>query len=197
MGKQSLAQVSWESDIPNIKSAPAAADVVACSRQIFQQNLRKLHQCGVVRRNRQIHWLFVPGVEQQSSEDSFESEELTSVGEADREGVGGGVVQEEVGGGVGEEEVVGAGRIGWECKAQGRDGSARGSFCRRSMLGSRYCILYFVSYKINLFILCFVFCIFISNFVIDNAWVQRAGTAALGTEARAGATQPQELRVEK
>ena len=25
---------------------------------------------------------------------------------------------------------VGAGRIGWECKAQGRDGVARGSFCR-------------------------------------------------------------------
>ena len=146
MAKQSW--VSYESNIPNTKSAPAAADVVACSRQLFQQIAPVL--CAV-RRNRQILWLLASGVS-----DSFESEELTSVGEADREGVGGGVVQEEVGGGVGEEEVVGAGRIGWECKAQGRDGSARGSFCRRSMLGSRYCILYFVSYKTNLFILYFV-----------------------------------------
>ena len=40
-----------------------------------------------------------------------------------------------VGVGVGEEG-VGAGRIGWECKVQGRDGLARGSFCRRAMLGS-------------------------------------------------------------
>ena len=107
MAKQSLAQVSWESNIPNSKSAPAAADVVARSRRLFQQIAPVW--CAV-RINRKI--LLASGVEQRSSEDSFESEELTSVGEADREGVGGGVVQEEVGGGVGEEEVVGSGRIG-------------------------------------------------------------------------------------
>ena len=107
------------------------------------------------RRNHPIHCSPLAGVEQgRSSEDSFESEELTSDKEADREGVGGGVGEEGVGVGVegdcvgageegyseeareegaleeGDSVGVGAGRIGGECKAQGRDGVARGSFCR-------------------------------------------------------------------